>query len=86
MRCFGPLLEIATGEKKTDKAEARALLMDVPEVTDRLIALLDDSRQAIRAGAAEWIGQRGDAPAIPALKKRLKKEEKQRKKAEKKNK
>ncbi|MDX8350247.1 DUF4132 domain-containing protein [Cognatiyoonia sp. IB215446] len=74
LRCLGPLLDIATGEKKAGKAEARKLLSDVPEVLDRLIALLDDSRQAIRAGSAEWIGQRGDTPAVPALKKRLKKE------------
>lgn len=74
LRSLGPLLDIATGEKKAGKAEARKLLAEVPRVYDRLIALLDDSRQAIRAGAAEWIGQRGDTPAIPALKKRLKKE------------
>ncbi|MEM9341935.1 MAG: DUF4132 domain-containing protein [Pseudomonadota bacterium] len=74
MRFFGPLLDVATGERKFGKAEARKLLADVPEVDGRLIALLDDSRQAIRAGAAEWIGQRGQSDAIPALKKRLKKE------------
>ena len=40
----------------------------------RLVALLDDTRQAIRAGAAEWMAARGQTGATPALKKRLKKE------------
>ena len=74
MRYFGPILEIATGEKKTGKAEARRLLADVPEVSARLIDLLNDTRQAVRAGAAEWIGTRGDKEAIKPLKARLKKE------------
>lgn len=74
MRYFGPLLEIATGERKSGKAEARKLLTAVPEVDDRLVALLDDTRQAVRAGAADWIGTRATTSAIPALKKRLKKE------------
>ena len=74
MRYFAPLLEIATGERKAGKAEARALLNDVPQVTDRLITLLTDSRQAIRKGAAEWLAAREDTAAIPALKTQLKKE------------
>lgn len=74
MRYFAPLLEIATGERKTGKAEARGLLADVPEVTDRLITLLKDSRQVIRKGAAEWLGARGSTQAIPALKAQLKKD------------
>ena len=36
--------------------------------------MLNDSRQAIRAGAAEWIAARGESEALPDLKKRLKKE------------
>ncbi len=74
MRYFTPLLEVATGERKTSKAEARALLADVPRVTERLITLLNDSRQVIRQGAAEWLGARGDVDAIPALKAQLKKD------------
>ncbi|MEL7348020.1 MAG: DUF4132 domain-containing protein, partial [Pseudomonadota bacterium] len=74
MRFFGPVLDVATGERKSGKVEARKLLADAPQVDERLEALLDDSRQAIRAGAAEWIGARGTKGAIPALKKRLKKE------------
>ncbi len=73
-RYFGPLLEAATGTAKAGRAEARALLEDVPEVSGQLISLLDDTRQAIRAGAAEWISERRDKDAIDAMKKRLKKE------------
>lgn len=73
-RYFNPLLEIATGTKKHGRAEARKLLADVPEVDDRLMQLLDDSRQAIRAGAAEWMADRASKGAVKALKARLKKE------------
>ncbi len=74
MRYFASLLEVATGERKTGKQEARALLEDIPQVTDRLITLLKDSRQVIRKGAAEWLGARGNTNAIPALKAQLKKD------------
>ena len=74
LRALGPLLSIATGERKTGRAEARALLKDVPQVDDRLVTLLDDSRQAVRASTAEWMGSRGNATAISPLKTRLKKE------------
>lgn len=74
MRYFAPVLEIATGERKTGKADARNLLADVPQVSERLIGLLSDSRQAIRAGAAEWLGARDEKEAIAPLKARLKKE------------
>ncbi len=73
-RYFGKLLDMATSERKSGRALARDLLMDAPEVSGRLDALLDDTRQAIRAGAAEWIGTRGDTNAVAALKKRLRKE------------
>ena len=73
-RYFGPLLEAATGETKSGRAEARNMLKDAPKVGEHIVALLDDSRQAIRAGAAEWIAERGESDAVPALKKRLKKE------------
>ncbi len=74
MRYFAPLLEVATGTAKSGKADARQMLMDIPEVDDRLTALLDDSRQAVRAGVAEWMGTRGRNSAIKPLKTRLKKE------------
>lgn len=74
LRYFGPLLEIATGESKTGRAEARDLLADVKQVDERLIDLLNDSRQAIRAGAAEWLAARGHKDAVKPIKARLKKE------------
>jgi hypothetical protein len=73
-RYFAPLLEVATGESKAGRAEARAMLGSAPEVEARLVALLDDSRQAIRAGAAEWLSVRRDGSAVKALHGRLKKE------------
>jgi hypothetical protein len=73
-RYFAPLLEIATGETKSGRNEARAMLAAAPEVEARLIALLDDTRQSIRAGAADWLSLRRDAGALNALNARLKKE------------
>jgi len=73
-RYYAPLLEIATGENKNGRPEARAMMMAAPGVEGRLIALLDDSRQAIRAGAADWLSLRRDPNAVAALHKRLKKE------------
>lgn len=73
-RYFGALLEAATGETKAGRAEARAMLGDIPEVEARLVVLLGDSRQAVRAGAADWLAQRRDASAVTAIRDRLKKE------------
>ena len=73
-RLLGPLLEVATGTTQAGREGARALLGDVPEVGPRLLALLDDTRQAVRAGAADWLGRRADAGAAAALGKRLKRE------------
>ncbi len=73
-RYFGQLLEAATGETKSGRAEARTMLADAPDVEQHVMALLNDSRQAVRAGAAEWIAERNDVEAIPNLKARLKKE------------
>ena len=73
-RYYAPLLEAAISESKGGRADARAMLQDAPGITERIVALLDDSRQAIRAGAAEWLGQRNEVGSIPVLKKRLSKE------------
>jgi HEAT repeat protein len=68
------LLETATGTTKAGRAEARAMLQGRPEVEPRLLALLGDSRQAARAGAAEWLGERGDPAAAAAIWSHLKTE------------
>ena len=73
-RYFAQLLEAATGTTKAGRAEARAMLGSRAEVEQRLIALLEDSRQAVRAGAAEWLAERKDPSAAAALWARLKKE------------
>ena len=73
-RYFGQLLEAATGETKGGRAEARAMLADAPDVGQHVVALLNDSRQVVRAGAAEWIVERNAVDAVPKLKARLKKE------------
>ncbi len=73
-RYFRPLLDVATGETKAGRLEARQMLRTAPNVEQHIVALLDDSRQAVRAGAAEWIAARDERDAIPALYKRLKKE------------
>ena len=73
-RYFRPLLEIATGTTKSGRSEARELLQNAPGVEEHIIALLNDSRQAVRAGAAEWLAERDATAAIPALEKRFEKE------------
>jgi len=73
-RYLSPLLEVATGDSRNGRAEARAMLSNAPDVEARLLSLLDDTRQATRAGAADWLSMRRDAGAVAALFKRLKKE------------
>jgi len=74
LRYFGPLLEAATGQKKAGRQEARDMLRGVKEVDARLITLLQDTRQAIRAGAANWMGERQNKEFAKPIKERLKKE------------
>lgn len=74
MRYFGPVLEIATGVNKRGRDIAQSLLESVDDIDDRLIPLLSDGRQAVRAGVADWLGNRGAKAALPALKAQLKKE------------
>ncbi|WP_368186499.1 DUF4132 domain-containing protein [Aestuariibius sp. HNIBRBA575] len=73
-RYYGPLLEVATGTTKSGRAEARAMLEGAPGLEERVIALLQDTRQDVRAGAAEWLADLGVENAIKPLKARLKKE------------
>ncbi|UWQ12323.1 DUF4132 domain-containing protein [Aliiroseovarius crassostreae] len=73
-RYYGPLLEVATGTTKSGRAEARAMLEGAPGLEERAIALLNDTRQDVRAGAAEWLADLGVKEAVKPLKARLKKE------------
>jgi len=74
LRYFGSLLEAATGSTKAGRQEARDMLECAEDVNTRLVTLLQDTRQAIRAGAAEWMGERNNKDFIKPLKARLKKE------------
>ena len=73
-RYFGQLLEAAVSETKRGRQEARDMLAAAADVEPHIINMLDDSRQAIRAGAAEWLRQRQSHAAIPAMEKRLARE------------
>ena len=74
LRFFGPLLEAATGVTKAGRQESRDMLQDVEDVDARLVTLLQDTRQAIRAGTANWMAERRNKDFVKPLKARLKKE------------
>lgn len=61
------LINACTAEARTVRSAAQNLLMDVPGVTPQIVAALGDSRQAIRANAATFLGQRGDDNVLPDL-------------------
>lgn len=72
---YGPyLLDIAMSGKKLLRNKARAILVRSSGYEERLVSLLEDSRQDVRASAAKWLGEIGHGPAVKALQKRLKKE------------
>ena len=73
-RLLRPLLELALGPGKQLRAPARKLLTTAAGIDDAIVARLADARKEVRAGAAEWIGERGIKAAVPALKAALKKE------------
>ncbi|WP_067339292.1 DUF4132 domain-containing protein [Stappia indica] len=73
-RLVAPLLAIATGTRKENRADARRLLSDLPGLDDQLIAMLGDKRQETRTEAARWLADRRAAQAEPALRKQLKRE------------
>lgn len=61
------LINASTAEARTVRSAAQALLADVADVTPQVVAALGDSRQAIRANAAAFLGQRGDDTVLPDL-------------------
>jgi hypothetical protein len=73
-RFGGPLVDLALNGSKFLQKEARKLLNRSGGFEGLLIALIGDSRQDIRAGAAKWLGERGVAEAVAPLQKRLKTE------------
>jgi len=68
------LLDIAVGGLKDAKVLARSILSSTRSVTELILPLLDNGEQARRIGAADWLRQRRDRQAIPALRAALDKE------------
>lgn len=72
---FIPILwDQALGESKADRPLAQAALKTVPGKTEKILVALADGRQGVRAAAAEWLGDIGDAAAIDPLKAAFRKE------------
>ena len=67
---FLPLLwSLALSESKTERELAQAALKTIPGKAAKVVASLADGKQTIRAAAAEWLGDIGEAEAIDPLKK-----------------
>jgi hypothetical protein len=71
-RLLMPLMSIATGSRKAPRLEARRLLAGAPDINTTIAKLLTDGKQEVRAGAVEWLGQRGAVEEIPAIREVLK--------------
>lgn len=68
------LWETALGESKSDRPLAQQALAPIPDKLPKIVKALDDGKQGVRFGAAEWLGKLGDPEAVEPLKKRFKKE------------
>ncbi|QPF82305.1 DUF4132 domain-containing protein [Bradyrhizobium genosp. L] len=73
-RFFNTVLIHALSSKKSLNKPARALLLDIDGIEQRLVAFLSDSKQDVRSGVAEMLGAIGAESAIEPLKKALGKE------------
>ena len=73
-RFLRPLMAVATSTRKGPRADARKLLAGAPGIDGLIARMLEDGKQEVRSGAAEWLAQRGTAAEIPALRKALKAE------------
>lgn len=69
-----PLLDLAVGSRKTLHKPARALLRNAVGIEAAILVRLADPKKEVRAAAATWLSERGQASAVPALEKALKKE------------
>jgi hypothetical protein len=69
-----PLMLLASGSSASLRNPARQLLREAPGIEDAIAGLLDDGRQDVRAGAAEWLAQRDARDKIATLRRVLKKE------------
>jgi hypothetical protein len=68
------LWEVALGESKNDRPLAQTALEPIPDKLPKILTALDDGKQGVRFGAAEWLGRFDDQAAVEPLKKRFKKE------------
>ena len=73
-RYFNTVLTHALSSKKSVNKPARALLLDIDGIEQRLVPFLSDSKQDVRSGVAEMLGAIGAEAAIEPLKKALGKE------------
>jgi HEAT repeats len=73
-RYFNTVLTHALSSKKTINKPARALLLDIDGIEQRLLPFLSDSKQDVRSGVAEMLGVIGSEGAIEPLKTALGKE------------
>ena len=73
-RYFNTVLAHALSSKKTVNKPARALLLDIDGIEQRLLPFLSDSKQDVRSGVAEMLGAIGADSTIEPLKKTLGKE------------
>ncbi len=69
-----PLMLLASGSAASARAAARSLLRDAPAIDDAIARLLQDGRQDVRAGAADWLVQRAARDKVGALRTALKTE------------
>ncbi|NJK64190.1 MAG: DUF4132 domain-containing protein [Synechococcaceae cyanobacterium SM2_3_1] len=68
------LWKIALGSRANHRRMAQSVLNKLPDVTDRVVKLLQDNRAEIRGIAAEWLSDLQASSAVTPLKTALKKE------------
>jgi hypothetical protein len=68
------LIDLATTGPKATRADARAVLAKTKDLTGLIARRLASREQASRVAAAQWLGQRRDGAAVPALRAALAKE------------
>lgn len=73
-RYFNTVLTHALSSKKSLNKPARALLLGIDGIEQRLLPFLSDSKQDVRSGVADMLGAIGAEAAIEPLKKALGKE------------
>jgi Domain of unknown function (DUF4132)/HEAT repeats len=73
-RYFNTVLIHALSSKKSVNKPARALLLGIDGIEQRLLPFLSDSKQDVRSGVAEMLGAIGAEGAIEPLRKALGKE------------